>query len=232
MTAATREARIEGLLRRREVADMVTIQAEVGPRSRRSVFRDLKRLGYLTSFTHRGCFYTLRDIPRFDHDGLWFHEDVGFSRFGTLKRTVAHLVPEAPGGRTHGELGALLRVRAHNTLLDLVRGQALGRRAVEELGEFVYVSPSPTQADQQMAHRLESLQGSEVPALPPPETVLAILAEALRASRVGVTPDQLARRLCARGMAVSREEVERVFEHYNLLGGKKNRLLPPRPSSP
>lgn len=226
------EARIVRLLRRREVADMVMLQAEVGRRSRRSVFRDLKRLGYLTSFTHRGRFYTLPDIPRFDRQGLWFHQDVGFSRFGTLKETVAHLVPEAPEGRTHGELRALLRVRVHNTLLDLVRSQAIGREVVEGMGEFVYVSAERGKAKQQLARRRQRIGAAEEEALPPSETVLAILVETLKAGRVTVAPDVVARRLSARGMRVKTAEVERVFQHYDLIGGKKNRSLPPTPSGP
>lgn len=222
---------IARLLRVRRVADMMMIQAQVGPRSRRSVFRDLKRLGYRTSFTHNGRYYTLEDIPRFDPQGLWFYEDMGFSRSGTLKQTVAELVPQAPEGRTHGELAALLRVRVHNTLLDLVESGALGRRIVEGVGEFVYLSPDPTRADQQIARRVELLHERALGALPPAGTVLAILAETVRASRVEVPPELVVRRLAARGLRVSREEVERVFEHHNLLGGKKNAAPPPTSSS-
>ncbi len=53
--------------------------------SRMSVFRRLKPLGYLSSFTDAGRYYTLPDIPKFDPLGLWFYQEVGFSRVGTLK---------------------------------------------------------------------------------------------------------------------------------------------------
>lgn len=212
------EIEIARLLRIRRVAEMMTIQAQVGPRSRRSIFRDLKRLGYRTSFTHNGRYYTLEDIPRFDPQGLWFYEDVGFSRSGTLKQTAAELVPQAPEGRTHGELAVLLRVRVHNPLLDLVEAGVLGRRSVEGVGEFVYVSANPTQADRQIARRLELLYERALRTLPPDETVLAILAETVRVSRVEVPPELVVRRLATRGLRVSREEVERVFEHHDLLG--------------
>src|SRR5208337_4521665 len=36
-----------------------------------TVFRKLKLLDYLTSYSHRGRYYTLREIVRFDADGLW-----------------------------------------------------------------------------------------------------------------------------------------------------------------
>lgn len=218
------------LLNRRRVVTLENLFDALGTRSRMTVFRRLKEAGYRSSFTHAGRYYTLGDTPRFDAQGLWFHEEVGFSRFGTLKETVAHLVPQAPEGQTHSELGALLRVRVHNTLLDLVHGGAIGRRVVERAGGFVYVSPDPAQADQQTERRRQSLQAEEARALPPPETVLAILVETLKAGRVSVGPEVVALRLNARGIRVEAVQVERVFEHYGLLG-KKNGSLRPTPSS-
>jgi hypothetical protein len=41
-----------------------------------TVFRKLSQLGYRASYTHRGRFYTLSDIARFDDRGLWWHEAV------------------------------------------------------------------------------------------------------------------------------------------------------------
>ena len=97
---------------------------------------------------------------------------------------------------------------------------------------LVYVSPDPGRAEKQLARRIERLEVSEPPAWPPTDTVLAILAEALRASRLGVTPEELTGRLSARGTAVTQEQVERVFEHYGLTGGKKNGSPPPNSSGP
>ena len=228
----TPEADVARLVRVRRMADMATLQASIGERSRRSLFRDLKRLGYLSSFTHAGRYYTLKDIPQFDLNGLWFHEDVGFSRLGTLKDTVVQLVRVAPSGKTHGELRALLRVRVHNTLHDLYRGRAIGRRAVEGLSAFLYVSPDATESARQIAHRQHSLQVRRAAPLPSTETVLAILAEALRAERVMVSAEEVSHRLSARAVRVGPEEVERVFAHYDLLGGKKNDTPPPTRSRP
>lgn len=44
----------------------------------------MKELGYLTSYSHRGRFYTLREIARFDANGLWSHDLAWFSRHGAL----------------------------------------------------------------------------------------------------------------------------------------------------
>ena len=121
------------LVRRVPVVTLETLFNTLGTRSRMTAFRRLRQVGYLSSFTHGGRWYTLSDIPKFDPQGLWFHRDIGFSRAGTLKQTVAVQVEEAPEGRTHGELQHLLRVRVHNTLLDLLRQGRLGRERWQRL---------------------------------------------------------------------------------------------------
>jgi len=125
------------LLGRRRVATLEVLFEALGTRSRMTVFRRLKEVGYRSSFTHRGRYYTLREIPRFDADGLWFYEGVGFSRFGTLKETVAQMVPEAQAGSTQSELTAVLRVPVQRPLHDLFRAEVLGRQVVEGVGELV-----------------------------------------------------------------------------------------------
>lgn len=217
------------LLRHRQIATLDVLFDALGTHSRMTVFRRLREIGYRSSFTHSGRYYTLGEIPRFDSHGLWFYENVGFSRIGTLKQTVAQMVPEAPAGRTHGELSALLRVPVQRPLRDLFRAEEIGRHVLEGIGEFVYVSSDPTQAERQISRRIQTLGVDEAPGLPPTETVLRILAAALRASRIGVTSKQLARRLSAQGLPISREDVERVFQHYGLSGGKKT-SLPRHPS--
>jgi len=110
------ERRLKRLLRRKQVMDFPSIIKAAKGRSRRSVFRDLAVLDYLTSFTHAGRYYTLTDIPQFDEHGLWFFQGIGFSRAGTLKRTLVELVGAADAGHTHNELQSLLHVRVHNAL--------------------------------------------------------------------------------------------------------------------
>ena len=49
-----------------------------------SVFRKLRELAYSSSYSHRGKYYTLDEIARFDAMGLWSFRSVWFSRHGTL----------------------------------------------------------------------------------------------------------------------------------------------------
>lgn len=212
--------RVVRLLKRRKVADMKTLRDALGGRSRRSVFRDLEAIGYLTSYSHTGRYYTLEDIPQFDELGLWFYRDIGFSRAGTLKQTVAEQVEKTPEGRTHDELQSLLRVRVHNSLLDLVRQRRIGR---EKFGSvYLYVSVDPERAARQTAerHELRTIF-AEVFRVASDEEVVEILVEALSAAPTIPSADEVSRRLRARGFRLEPHHVEQVYEEHRLMAEKK-----------
>ena len=209
------------LIQRTSVADMAALCEVLGTRSRMTVFRRLKEIGYRTSFTHAGRYYTLADIPEFDELGLWFQRDAGFSAEGTLKETVATHVQRAPDGRTSAELHHVLRVRVHNTLLDLVREGRITRLRFGQVS--LYVSTDGSRAADQMARRQELAHVMEQTfrELSTDETI-EVLAEALRATSGIPDPAAVAVRLAARGVRIEPRLVRRVFETYDLTPGKKS----------
>lgn len=211
---------IRGWLQRKKVAQMKELREMLGGRSKRSVFRDLGEVGYRTSYTHVGRYFTREDIPVFDDQGLWFHKDIGFSQAGTLKQTAAEQVEQTPEGRTHGELQSLLRVRVHNTLLGLVREKHIGRERVGRL--YLYVSADPERAAQQVKERQELRDSlAEMLRVPTDEEVVEVLVEALRGAPAIPAPDQVARRLVSRGVRLEPHHVQMVYEEHGLVPGKK-----------
>ncbi len=110
------------------VTDLQSLQDKFKDRSARSIFRDLLSKGYFSSFTHAGKYYTLKNIPRFDSDGIWFYQEIGFAQFGTLKNTLVKLIESSEAGKSHDELNKKLHIRVHNTLLDLVRNKKIMRK--------------------------------------------------------------------------------------------------------
>lgn len=212
--------KVAQVLRGKRVVDMETLQGAVGQRSRRSIFRDLAQLGYVSSYTHVGRYYALEGTPRFDEHGLWFHKDIGFSRAGTLKETVALQVEQTPEGRTHDELRNLLRVRVHNTLLDLLHRGRIGRERLRRV--YLYVSAEPTRAAAQVAER-KALTATlaEVLRVATDEEVVEVLVEALRAAPEIPEPALVAQRLVARGVRLEPHHVEQVYEEHGLVPEKK-----------
>jgi hypothetical protein len=228
MTAQT--DRIESTLRRDLVLDLPHLTASVGDRSRASLFRDLSKLQYLSSYTHSGCYYTLRDIPAFDLHGLWFFHGIGFSRDGTLRATVAGLVDASKAGYVHEELASLVRVRVHNTLRDLASTGQIQREGFRR--HYVYLSADLSRAEEQRELRAQRVAG-EIAAEPTArtsepvqrETVIAVLVEALHIANMRVNSKLVAKRLEIRGLLVSPEQVEQILGRYGL-GKKKPEQAP------
>jgi hypothetical protein len=101
---------IRSFLRKHGIATLAELKQVLGTLATMTVFRKLKALGYRTSLSHRGKYYTLADIPQFDEQGLWSHRSVWFSQDGTLLATAQRFVEEASAGLTASELHAFLPV--------------------------------------------------------------------------------------------------------------------------
>src|SRR4030042_1324957 len=128
MSIATNYAsRLHQLFRRKRAALLDDLRAALGTASRTTIFRILKAVGYFTSYSHAGRFYTLRHIPRFDRLGLWSWRGIGFSSHGTLRLTLIFLIDQSEGGQTHEELQRQLGLRVHDTLLSLGRDRSIAR---------------------------------------------------------------------------------------------------------
>jgi hypothetical protein len=221
-----REA-IRRLFRRRPVADLKVILAALRTKSPMTAFRRLSELGYLSSYSHTGRYYTLADIPQFDEDGLWLHDSVGFSRHGTLKATVPVLVGRAAAGLFHRDLQTKLQVRVHNTLLDLVQAKLLRREPIDD--EFLYVSASRARAHAQLAERRAlGAPAAAGPATSPPALVIEILLEVIHAAGIRGDPEAVAARLAGRGVAASVAQIEVVFREHGLPVKKTPPSLSPR----
>src|SRR5215469_5983447 len=105
---------LQQFLRRNRIATLPQLKQVLGAEADITVFRKLKELSYHTSYSHRGRFYTLAEIPDFDENGLWTFDSVWFSRQGTLLNTVEAFVNQAPAGWLAGELEELLHVPVRN----------------------------------------------------------------------------------------------------------------------
>lgn len=216
------------LFHRRMVADIEVLCRTLGTNSRMSVFRRLREVGYRTSFTHGGRYYTLQDVPRFDDTGLWFFKGVGFSLRRTLKETLVHLVDQSPAGLSYSQLRRIASVRVENTLALLAREGRIARQQVD--GHSVYVAVDGVLGLQQIEARSSLLQGPSQANLPLP-LVVEILLEVVRAGGVFVGPKTVVARLVARGERVRLGDVETVYGRYGLALEKKTGDVCPLSSS-
>ena len=210
--------------RKRHIADLNQLFHVLETNSRMSVFRRLKFIGYLTSFTDAGRYYTLGDIPSFDSWGLWFYQGIGFSKAGTLKATVAEIVNLSNAGMTPKELLHLLKIRIpntlHNALHGLVQSHQISRHRSEGLSLYTHGDPGKGRV-QIEARRVHRQRGGQIGGPVPMETTIAVLVEALKAGQVILPLSEIAARLAVRGLAVTVDQVERIFSEYGIQAEKK-----------
>ncbi|MBW1885863.1 MAG: hypothetical protein JRJ58_20205 [Deltaproteobacteria bacterium] len=126
------------LLLDRRVATMPELKEALGTEVDMTVFRNLRKLAYHSSYTHRGKYYTLEEIARFDELGLWSFRSVYFSKHGTLLRTCEILVHQAEAGYATEELENVLNVGVKDPLRKLALDGRIHREKVA--GRFVHFS--------------------------------------------------------------------------------------------
>lgn len=132
--------------------------------SGRSAQRLLKAMGYYRSFTHNGKWYTLEFIPVFDHNGLWFYQDIGFSVFRDLNTTICNLINNSPRGLTAVNLSTILSTSCPPVLNRLYKAQKIDRIKIHK--SFAYLSADDAIKKRQIAtleqtHDIKRLSNSE-----------------------------------------------------------------------
>jgi len=157
------------LLRRTHIATIQELKAALGTAVDMTVFRKLREIAYHSSYSHRGKYYTLAELARFDERGLWSFRKVHFSRFGSLVETVAHFVAKSSMGLVASELAQELEVEVKQPLLDLVRTGRITRQEIA--GRYVYCSADAKRRERQLGQRSELLPAIVDPTVPSPSSV-------------------------------------------------------------
>lgn len=214
--------RLEKAFGRKEVLQLGDLRRALKVRSRTTVFFVLKAAGYYTSYSHAGRYYTLNHIPKFNEQGLWSAGQIRFSKHGTLRATLIVLVCKALAGQTHEELEMTLGLRVHDTLLSLVAAHALKRESIQSV--YVYLNPDPkrmtSQIEARRSQQTGALKKAVKAALPATDAdlTIGILVAVIHSSKAD--PSAVTTHLRKSGSPVTMEQVQRVFERYDLVKKK------------
>ena len=183
-----------------------------------STRRFLTQTGYYSSFTHNGRWYTLRSIPRFSREGLWFYHDIGFSCAGSLTRTLVALIEASRAGMSAEQLGQKLRCRCHSVLVGLYRRGLVQRQ--RQGRAHIYLAAEAKTAEAQRRVRVPA----EVAVLPA-EIAVMVLAEFIR--QPSAEPAELARRVSAKtAVRIEVDQIRALFAQHGL-----KKMLPTGPSA-
>jgi hypothetical protein len=148
---------LEGLLKGNKIATLPEMKAALKTNSTMTIFRKLKDLEYISSYSHRGKYYSLFDIADFDDFGLWSHQSVWFSKYGNLVETVKDFIDNSSAGYSAKEMESILHVEVKQALLNLYKKNRIDRERIEKV--YVYFSNTPKRSKSQRLNRKDQVAG-------------------------------------------------------------------------
>ena len=136
--------KLKKFFNKHRVLDFKSIQKELHGRSKRSIFRDLSILKYYSSYSHAGKYYTLYHIPVFNSHGTWHYNNISFSKYITLKKTVLNMIKISDHGMIHKEIETVLQIRVHNILLELTKKKLIKREIIDGVYHYFSITFNPS----------------------------------------------------------------------------------------
>lgn len=181
-----------------------------------TVRRRLKEWRALSSYNASGRYYTLPSIPAFDKRGLWRYHGAFFSKHGTLKNTVIHLVRIGHRGLSNAELEGILGLNPNSSLPQCK--ELRGLRKEKHKRQVLYFS-----AEEEVYRRQRGTRFPPEPTalkLPPDALGIIILVEVVKNPRS--TTQQLSAMLRSQGYRIDDALIENLLEHHGLSKKKLN----------
>lgn len=144
-------------LKTNKVGTLAELKNALNTNSTMTIFRKLKELEYISSYSHRGKYYSLYDIAEFDNFGLWSHQSVWFSKYGNLIETVKDFIDQSSAGYSAKELESILHVEVKHTLLKLYQNERVVREKFDNV--YIYFTNDKIRMKRQMLLRKDQVAG-------------------------------------------------------------------------
>ena len=142
---------VKVFLKEHNIGTLDEIKRVLGTNSTMTAFRKLKFLKYLSSYSHKGKYYTLNSIADFDEKGLWSFGSIWFSKYGNLIETTKKFIDESEAGFSANDLTGILNVDAKHALLKNFKQERIHREKISNT--FIYFSLVTEKKRQQIAMR-------------------------------------------------------------------------------
>ena len=183
---------------------------EIDGCSASTAYRYLKKWKAINSFNQNGRCYVLKDSPRFDAYGLWTFNDIRFSKYGNLTKTIIGLVENSEGGMNASEISVLVGYEVHSILKNLIAQESLMR--LKKPGGYVYISSDQKLRETQEKYILdqETLLAEQLPL----EKAVAVLVEKIKNPALEAT--ELAALLHRRGTSIQANDISSFLSLHGL----------------
>jgi len=184
-----------------------------------TVHRRLKEWDALTSYNKNGRYYTIRSIPEFDKNGIWQHQDIYFSRYGTLKNTVIALTSKSKKGMNHTELSEIIGL---NPKCFMARFKELpGVKKERYKNYIIYFSGNSEKYEAQKQKRFPPEPAATE--LPPDAQAIIILVELIH--HPGISIPKITAQLQKKGHPIESENITALFKKHGIAKKKQNTRL-------
>ncbi len=176
-----------------------------------SIRRYLKEIGYYSSFSHNSKWYTLKTIPVFDKNGIWFYQDIGFSRHGNLNQTILYFVDKSNKGLTAKKLCDILSVQCHPVLNQMYKKKKINRFHSPEGFYYLSIKEKKKQLQLKRLHTLAPFKKIEPL---PSQTAVYVLVEYIKSPKASFFEITMA--VKKKGVTVSQEAIMQFFKEHDL----------------
>ncbi len=172
----------------------------------------IKQWQAYTSYNQNGKYYTLPQIPQFDQYGLWRYKNVGFSKYGNLKKTIIHLVTASPAGLSGKQLGEILGLLPQSFLHHFRECPGIYREKHD--GVFVYFSDIDDLCEKQVYKRSSLICRSAIVTISDTEAIL-ILVAIIR--QHGISAEDIAALAEIKNSGIKLSDIKGFMEYHGLL---------------
>jgi hypothetical protein len=183
--------------------------------SRMTVFRNLKEMGYTTSYNRNGKYYTLLEIAKFDDSGIFDHKGILFFRDGGIQELALKEIDSSEKGYTAEELSNKIRTRVSNQLPHFVRKYLLIRKKYADF--YVYYSIDEAAQQIQITNREKELKipsTIEESEISHEKKTIRILLKVIQ--NPNAEPQEIGKRLREEGSRISDSFIQNIFQKYDI----------------
>lgn len=172
----------------------------------------IKQWRAYTSYNQNGKYYTLPQIPQFNQYGLWRYKDVGFSKYGNLKKTIIHLITASPAGLSGRQLGEILGLLPQSFLHHFRVCPGIYREKHD--GVFIYFSDVDDICEKQIHQRSSLIGRSAIFTISDTEVIL-ILVAIIR--QHGISAEDIAALSEIKKSGIKLSNIKGFMEYHGLL---------------
>ncbi len=185
--------------------------------------RDIRQINGITSYTHQGRFITLKDIPKFDHNGIWFYRKVGFTKYKNSLELIVHLINNSKEGLSREQIQEILKIEIYQQIQTLLKRNELYRIKIGN--KYIYL---PEEVAKNQKKRLQLINANNVEeyydSMVSISDLVALLKAVLVEKKVKIDIKNLKRFTQKYSLKIPLKKVEQLLLKYNLTEKKSPRI--------